>query len=334
MDFMADYPSFARLWVSENWRTPSVWQDTFADSVPACGGDWCPIDRVAATGSSGQVHLPGEPGNRHFRSVLCGGPGPPTYNPERTREQSIAAIMAISAWLRQEVATSGGRLVPSAHGDSGKTHDRCSRRRRGPSGAPAAVTLKEAALYELLRSRGRWLPCLCHPGGGTGDVLWHLLAGGVGTSLFIGFAIRAFPAHVGAGLHRGAGSAGRGFFLPGTRTSTSRSPRFPAPEHCWVCSPAHGVARRQAASVRPESSSDPGRRQTRDGGGACSVKCQATGGQACRPRGCRRGLRTCSGIEVGCPPRAGGEAAGMVTRQGSWDARVRPGRGSPPYGDP
>ena len=30
MDFMADYPSFARLWVSENWRTPSVWRDTFA----------------------------------------------------------------------------------------------------------------------------------------------------------------------------------------------------------------------------------------------------------------------------------------------------------------
>ncbi len=31
MDFMAEYPSFARLWVSENWRTPSEWQDTFAE---------------------------------------------------------------------------------------------------------------------------------------------------------------------------------------------------------------------------------------------------------------------------------------------------------------
>src|SRR5688572_18357897 len=29
MDFMAEYPSFARLWVSENWRTPSEWQGTF-----------------------------------------------------------------------------------------------------------------------------------------------------------------------------------------------------------------------------------------------------------------------------------------------------------------
>ena len=31
MDFMAEYPSFARLWVSESWRTPSEWQDTFAE---------------------------------------------------------------------------------------------------------------------------------------------------------------------------------------------------------------------------------------------------------------------------------------------------------------
>ena len=31
LDFMADYPSFARLWVSENWRAPGEWSAVFAE---------------------------------------------------------------------------------------------------------------------------------------------------------------------------------------------------------------------------------------------------------------------------------------------------------------
>ena len=60
MDFMAEYPSFARLWVSESWRTPSEWQDTFAElrgrllavigSAIACANsDQLPLELSQAT---------------------------------------------------------------------------------------------------------------------------------------------------------------------------------------------------------------------------------------------------------------------------------------------
>ncbi|MGY2743766.1 TetR/AcrR family transcriptional regulator [Arthrobacter sp. UYCu723] len=95
MDFMAEYPSFARLWVSENWRTPSEWQDTFTElrgRLLAVIG--AAIDGVAA------VH-PVDPtvSRRSLETAIFGacfvvGLDRQTYNPERTREQSVAAIMA------------------------------------------------------------------------------------------------------------------------------------------------------------------------------------------------------------------------------------------------
>jgi AcrR family transcriptional regulator len=95
MDFMAEYPSFARLWVSENWRTPSEWQDTFAElrgRLLAVVG--AAIDGVAAV-------YPVDPGVSRgsletaiFGACFVVGLDRQTYNPERTREQSIAAIMA------------------------------------------------------------------------------------------------------------------------------------------------------------------------------------------------------------------------------------------------
>ena len=82
MDFMAEYPSFARLWVSENWRTPSEWQDTFAELRGAsAGGDrrghrsrgrGLPVDRAVSRG---------QPGNGNFRGLLRGGPGPADVQP-------------------------------------------------------------------------------------------------------------------------------------------------------------------------------------------------------------------------------------------------------------
>jgi len=96
MDFMADYPSFARLWVSENWRTPSEWRDTFAvlraellavigsaiESVAAA----YPVDRSISRGSLETAI---------FGACFVVGLDRQTYNPERTRDQSVAAIMAI-----------------------------------------------------------------------------------------------------------------------------------------------------------------------------------------------------------------------------------------------
>ncbi|UVJ40283.1 TetR/AcrR family transcriptional regulator [Arthrobacter sp. CJ23] len=96
MDFMDDYPSFARLWVSENWRTPSEWGKVFAElreellavirgAIDAVA-DRYPVDRSIARGSLEAATL---------GAIFVVGLDRQTYNPERTREQSIAAIMTI-----------------------------------------------------------------------------------------------------------------------------------------------------------------------------------------------------------------------------------------------
>jgi AcrR family transcriptional regulator len=95
MDFMAEYPSFARLWVSENWRTPSEWQDTFAElRETLLAVIRAAIDAVAEV-------YPVDPGVSRgsletaiFGACFVVGLDRQTYNPERTREQSVAAIMA------------------------------------------------------------------------------------------------------------------------------------------------------------------------------------------------------------------------------------------------
>ncbi|WP_461189123.1 TetR/AcrR family transcriptional regulator [Arthrobacter sp. Z4-13] len=96
MDFMADYPSFARLWVSENWRTPSEWQGTFTllrAELLAVIGDAVedvvkayPVDSSVSRGSLETAI---------FGACFVVGLDRQTYNPERTRDQSVAAIMAI-----------------------------------------------------------------------------------------------------------------------------------------------------------------------------------------------------------------------------------------------
>ena len=96
MDFMAEYPSFARLWVSENWRTPSEWQGTFAvmrGELLAVIGDAVgnvakayPVDASVPRGSLETAI---------FGACFVVGLDRQTYNPERTRDQSVAAIMAI-----------------------------------------------------------------------------------------------------------------------------------------------------------------------------------------------------------------------------------------------
>ncbi|WP_309107071.1 TetR/AcrR family transcriptional regulator [Arthrobacter sp.] len=96
MDFMAEYPSFARLWVSENWRTPSVWQDTFAELravlLEVIGAA---IERVAAAYPVDTSISRGSLETAIFGACFVVGLDRQTYHPERTREQSIAAIMAI-----------------------------------------------------------------------------------------------------------------------------------------------------------------------------------------------------------------------------------------------
>ncbi len=96
MDFMAEYPSFARLWVSENWRTPSEWQDTFAElrgrllgvigaAIAAVAARY-PVDPAVSRGSLETAI---------FGACFVVGLDRQTYNPERSRAQSVAAIMAI-----------------------------------------------------------------------------------------------------------------------------------------------------------------------------------------------------------------------------------------------
>jgi AcrR family transcriptional regulator len=96
MDFMAEYPSFARLWVSENWRIPSEWQDTFAELrgrlLEVIGAA---IERVAAQYPVDESISRGSLETAIFGACFVVGLDRQTYNPERTREQSVAAIMAI-----------------------------------------------------------------------------------------------------------------------------------------------------------------------------------------------------------------------------------------------
>jgi hypothetical protein len=96
MDFMAEYPSFARLWVSENWRTPSEWQDTFAELRSRL----LEVIGAAIEGVAGQYDVDESISRGSLETAIFGacfvvGLDRQTYNPERTREQSVAAIMAI-----------------------------------------------------------------------------------------------------------------------------------------------------------------------------------------------------------------------------------------------
>ncbi|PTT70864.1 TetR/AcrR family transcriptional regulator [Arthrobacter sp. HMWF013] len=96
MDFMAEYPSFARLWVSENWRIPSEWQGTFAVlRAELLGVIGAAIDKVAAVYPVDAGISRGSLETAIFGACFVVGLDRQTYNPERTRDQSVAAIMAI-----------------------------------------------------------------------------------------------------------------------------------------------------------------------------------------------------------------------------------------------
>lgn len=96
MDFMDDYPSFARLWISENWRTPSEWGKLFVElrsELLAVIG--AAIEKVATTYTVDTGIARGSLEAAMFGAIFVVGLDRQTYNPERTREQSIAAIMTI-----------------------------------------------------------------------------------------------------------------------------------------------------------------------------------------------------------------------------------------------
>ncbi|MGX1162416.1 TetR family transcriptional regulator [Arthrobacter sp. SLBN-100] len=109
MDFMAEYPSFARLWVSENWRTPSEWQGTFtllrAELLEVIGEA---VEKVARVYPVDPNVPRGSLETAIFGACFVVGLDRQTYNPERTRDQSVAAIMAIMrGYVRKETPPQG-----------------------------------------------------------------------------------------------------------------------------------------------------------------------------------------------------------------------------------
>ncbi|WAJ33531.1 TetR/AcrR family transcriptional regulator [Arthrobacter sp. FX8] len=109
MDFMAEYPSFARLWVSENWRIPSEWQGTFSvlrrELLEVIGQA---VERVAKAYPVDESVSRGSLETAIFGACFVVGLDRQTYNPERTRDQSVAAIMAIMrGYLLKEPAPRG-----------------------------------------------------------------------------------------------------------------------------------------------------------------------------------------------------------------------------------
>ncbi|MBU8864764.1 TetR/AcrR family transcriptional regulator [Paenarthrobacter aromaticivorans] len=96
MEFMDEYPSFARLWVSENWRTPGEWSAVFAElraELLAVIGS--AVERVAAGYKVDESVVRGSLEAAIFGAIFVVGLDRQTYNPERTREQSVAAVMTI-----------------------------------------------------------------------------------------------------------------------------------------------------------------------------------------------------------------------------------------------
>ena len=109
MDFMAEYPSFARLWVSENWRTPSEWQGTFtllrAELLAVIGEA---VENVAKAYPVDPSVSRGSLETAIFGACFVVGLDRQTYHPERTRDQSVAAIMAIMrGYVIQQPAPQG-----------------------------------------------------------------------------------------------------------------------------------------------------------------------------------------------------------------------------------
>ncbi|MCF3139629.1 TetR/AcrR family transcriptional regulator [Paenarthrobacter sp. AR 02] len=96
MDFMDDYPSFARLWVSENWRTPGEWSAVFtelrAELLAVIGSA---VERVAEGYRVDESIARGSLEAAIFGAIFVVGLDQQTYNPERTRDQSVAAVMTI-----------------------------------------------------------------------------------------------------------------------------------------------------------------------------------------------------------------------------------------------
>ncbi|MEV7603823.1 TetR/AcrR family transcriptional regulator [Paenarthrobacter sp. NPDC089322] len=96
MEFMDDYPSFARLWVSENWRTPGEWSAVFAElraELLAVIGS--AVERVASGYTVDATIARGSLEAAIFGAIFVVGLDRQTYNPERSREQSVAAVMTI-----------------------------------------------------------------------------------------------------------------------------------------------------------------------------------------------------------------------------------------------
>lgn len=109
MDFMAEYPSFARLWMSENWRTPSEWQGTFtllrAELLAVIGEA---VENVTKAYRVDPSVARGSLETAIFGACFVVGLDRQTYNPERTRDQSVAAIMAIMrGYVIQQPAPQG-----------------------------------------------------------------------------------------------------------------------------------------------------------------------------------------------------------------------------------
>ncbi|WP_423183419.1 TetR/AcrR family transcriptional regulator [Arthrobacter sp. NyZ413] len=96
LEFMDDYPSFARLWVSENWRTPSEWGTLFVElRSELLGVIGAAIGKVAAAYAVDGGISRGSLEAAMFGAIFVVGLDRQTYNPERSREQGVAAIMTI-----------------------------------------------------------------------------------------------------------------------------------------------------------------------------------------------------------------------------------------------
>ncbi|MGG5172700.1 TetR/AcrR family transcriptional regulator [Pseudarthrobacter sp. J1738] len=94
IQFLSEYPSFARLWVSENWKIPSEWHEVFTElrgKLLAVIGE--ALDGIALKYPVNPKIARGSLETAIFGASFVVGLDVQTYHPERTRAQSVDAIM-------------------------------------------------------------------------------------------------------------------------------------------------------------------------------------------------------------------------------------------------
>ncbi|MFL4474210.1 TetR/AcrR family transcriptional regulator [Paeniglutamicibacter sp. MACA_103] len=103
LEFIAEYPAFSQLWISEQWQSDSQW----ADALAKMRNDVIGMVRTALSRLADAAPAAGEPGpdldalaTALFGATLILGRDRQVFHPERSIQDCVRAAMAFTAPLR------------------------------------------------------------------------------------------------------------------------------------------------------------------------------------------------------------------------------------------